>query len=1297
MALEQTFSFGADVSAGIAGVEAVVNAVNKAGVAIKEVTAAAVTLEKATKKGIIPKTLNFEGILENGEKVKGVLRDVGKGYQFVKETISDNTAATDAAFKKQIDAIKAVNRAQAENAEKQKAAEDKKRANIFTTTENIKAALNKQIEAEKKAEEQRVKGLERAKTAARGFLLTLEDVARISEATVVKQIIGGVSNLFQDAARDALKFQIAISEIRTISQENQLAFSQWGTELTKVSNLLGLPIADVAEANYEALSNQIVKGAESFEFLARAGDFARTTQSTLTQSVNLLSSAFNAYNISTADAERVSAIFFKTIDLGRLRSAEIADTFGRVAFLGNTLGVTFEEVNAGLATLTIQGVKASDAQTLLVNIFQKLLRPTERMKAVFKELGVANGEAAVKTFGFANLMQRLIDLAKQGDVDVGELFNEIRGRKGFEGLANFQGQFAGTLDKITNSIGDYRKAVEIRGESPADFLVKEFNKVKNTLNQSFAQPAIEGIADLVKKAKEAGPEFNTLKSGVEEGTKAMLALTAASLAAALASRGLTAALAVNPFILAATAVGYLTLKIYELKKGTTDYGETLQRLREEMKAEKLQDLVGGGGENRFNQLKVRGEETFRTIQQSVAQARTGIDANLDRIRAKTATINDTLKNQFKSYFETLNDGIQETERKISTARATIKSSKDAVQEFSAYTKEIVFQSKFEFATPAQQRQLIAKQINDLEQEAVNLANKVESDPQRAAENEKQVNENLKKAAALVAEDQRILVEMRKAAAQANGYSGPIIVDSLENNRRLNEIKQTQIKLNEQIQKQEDDRRKKLIEDKAREEDRLAQLRRVAEEFTDFNFLNKDGNVKSEFRDPLSGQLDPQKALGKFNEITGRLRDLIGADSAAQINLLNVVEAKKTTILRDAEATRLKTVLDTQRQNLENQRKFSEDQIKIERERAQKASSATFGQGGTLETLGKTEDLSKIAKSLGGTKLDATLAVIKDVAGGLTGGDNSRFGNLQNAVDAGAVLEQNIAKFKEALKLAKENTEDVNGFKVITADNLKLLRVLSDRVQASLKLAIEAKFGKDADVNTLGLRPSDGGETVPFGRLNTDLSKQVDNLEQQRRETIFGARVSQDNQEKLANLENDPLILRLKELKAQIPGIGAAVDEAAPKIQTKFIDINEAIKSTVESLKQMNLELEKAGNMPLGTKKIAFDPEADAGYFAKGGVIGLHPGSPRGTDTVPAWLTPGERVLSVAQNRQYERLATMLRPLAAQPRYYSQGGSVTTTVGDIHIAVPGVNSVNTLNQIGSQLQRAIKRGRIKLAR
>jgi hypothetical protein len=47
---------------------------------------------------------------------------------------------------------------------------------------------------------------------------------------------------------------------------------------------------------------------------------------------------------------------------------------------------------------------------------------------------------------------------------------------------------------------------------------------------------------------------------------------------------------------------------------------------------------------------------------------------------------------------------------------------------------------------------------------------------------------------------------------------------------------------------------------------------------------------------------------------------------------------------------------------------------------------------------------------------------------------------------------------------------------------------------------------------------------------------------------------------------------------------------------------------------------------------------DPNTYAGGGRVAYAAGGfvPRGSDTVPAMLTPGERVLSVAQNREYER-------------------------------------------------------------
>jgi hypothetical protein len=87
----------------------------------------------------------------------------------------------------------------------------------------------------------------------------------------------------------------------------------------------------------------------------------------------------------------------------------------------------------------------------------------------------------------------------------------------------------------------------------------------------------------------------------------------------------------------------------------------------------------------------------------------------------------------------------------------------------------------------------------------------------------------------------------------------------------------------------------------------------------------------------------------------------------------------------------------------------------------------------------------------------------------------------------------------------------------------------------------------------------------------------------------------------------------------------------------------------------------------------------AQYLAAGGF----PGGPRGSDTVPAWLTPGERVLSVAQNQaltmamatmsRNRQLGAMLSPLG-MPRETSSTASLPMPGGtgamNITVNAPG---------------------------
>lgn len=143
-----------------------------------------------------------------------------------------------------------------------------------------------------------------------------------------------------------------------------------------------------------------------------------------------------------------------------MRAGELANTYGRVAIMSNDVGLSFDETNAALASLTIQGTKYNEAMTFLRNVVLKLAKPTKEMRKLFDDWGVASGQAAVKTFGFDGVIQKLAEHANGSSEDLVELFSTIRGYLGIAGLVN--GGFDETLMLMKTKTNQYSEAIDLR-------------------------------------------------------------------------------------------------------------------------------------------------------------------------------------------------------------------------------------------------------------------------------------------------------------------------------------------------------------------------------------------------------------------------------------------------------------------------------------------------------------------------------------------------------------------------------------------------------------------------------------------------------------------------------------------------------------------------------------------------------------------------------------------------------------------------------------------------------------------
>jgi hypothetical protein len=96
----------------------------------------------------------------------------------------------------------------------------------------------------------------------------------------------------------------------------------------------------------------------------------------------------------------------------------------------------------------------------------------------------------------------------------------------------------------------------------------------------------------------------------------------------------------------------------------------------------------------------------------------------------------------------------------------------------------------------------------------------------------------------------------------------------------------------------------------------------------------------------------------------------------------------------------------------------------------------------------------------------------------------------------------------------------------------------------------------------------------------------------------------------------------------------------------------------------------------------------------------HPGDPKGTDTVPAWLTPGEFVMNAEATRMFEPQIEAMNNAGravqkAQggsiPEYKADGGEIpnTQSAGDVPLELSGVNPAELLSQQQAERKRELE--------
>lgn len=318
------------------------------------------------------------------------------------------------------------------------------------------------------------------------FTLSWQTMGRIVVAQAFNEVFFGFQNAIRTSIKDAEELYKAIAEIQTIVDRSAATANNFNSALTTVidtSSKINFTPSDTANAFYETLSNQIGDSVNQLtSFIEEAGNLGKVTRATLADSADAITAVMNSYNMSISDAHEISADLFTMVDQGRLKLEEVANHMGNVSVPASQLGVDFKNVTAALSAISIAGIPARESMTLLRNVMFKLIDPTEAMTELYREWGVASADAAVATFGFDGVIQKLGEEALKGNERIAELMGTIRGTRGVLGLTseNYR-KYTGALAAAEESQRNYTKIVEEYLANPGEDFSKLIQQTSNEI------------------------------------------------------------------------------------------------------------------------------------------------------------------------------------------------------------------------------------------------------------------------------------------------------------------------------------------------------------------------------------------------------------------------------------------------------------------------------------------------------------------------------------------------------------------------------------------------------------------------------------------------------------------------------------------------------------------------------------------------------------------------------------------------------------------------------------------------
>jgi TP901 family phage tail tape measure protein len=1083
-----------------------------------------------------------------------------------------------------------------------------------------------------------------AARSAGEFTVSWETLSRVVQTQIIVRVMNAIRDAVAEAVDQAVEFQNQVTLIQTIA--DGASFQQIANGVRSISNEFNLPLLDTAKGVYQALSNQVGDFGESLRFTEEAAKFAKATNSSLADSVDLLSGALRSYGLTVEDTGRISGIFFTAIDKGRVTADQLANAFGRVGPSAQEVGISLEELAAAAASISDKGIATSETLTQFRGIITALTKPTDAMKKQLAELGFTSSETAIRTLGLSGVLKALAQSANGSTNEFAKLFPNVRGIGGALSLTGENLEtFARNIDAARENGEDFANSKFLTAtDTDAERLTSALNKLQNAFTVEVGQALVKAGAEFF--SVEGRVEFLTSSIGTLAAAIPNLTVSVGGLAAGLGALRLAAIATASPMALLVTTAAALAVAI----------PTALQAIDDARTRNAFKDFDPLQAQNAADLESFRKAQNDKLIEQKKFD-----DAVVQGAFQRIAKIN-------AQYLQDVENAKSSNKAIVLDTQKALEKIVDARQKFASELNSAITDSRNQVRESVGRIQDIQTRQSDRKFEfdtrGFSDAQKVFALTQRAADTARQAEQSLKQAFR-TGDDQlrsRALAQFQRA--DALGEQARQIGENANNRalelkaaRDLEAISQRQINAEREINAAQAQRQKALAAERDRQEKIVEAIREQQKIVLDNTGLF---DKNQQLIDPDEQARRAQRrgeALKKIAELAFSSKDFKAADA---LGLGQFVQ----TIQNDLQQRPIQLAFDVE-SNI----------AKVEAAIRKSLSNIDV----------QLPFLSRLEKATGQNLRQSPDQINKGIS------DVAAEANaIRQNIAANATLDQEIAKKRAEIQSLIQSLEKRVPVGVPQDQLSPAQKAIQETITQLKTLSSSASIdiGK-VNEQILKLQQTDFGSK--FGEFATDAKLIQKAFEQT---AILADKLNQQQSAPPINLD------RLQELDSLLKSIGVNnllndVNTAATTISnsvTPIGTIEQHALNTATYYERAALALQNIGNTQLPAIPAAQTATAQFGkmlmsqarYFAKGGLV------PRGMDTVPVMARRGESILTPeATSRWFSQIQAM--NAGQQPVFRQNGGSVTN-IGDVSITVKDSGSPNkTARAVMREFQREKRRG------